>query len=738
MAITTIPTPPHHRRHRLNSEGRKHLSPSLQRFYWLLATGFALLIFAPHPCAAAQATARLLLTSNIQGRAILEIENQETRDPLLILAQSILAERKNGVDLCLDLGNGFYPGVISKFSSGSIMMDFFDFFSYAGTLVSSQDLRIGLENLEFLQKHKKTRLLSANLLRDDTSVFTPYIVRTIGGIPVAFVALSSKRVEIDVAEKELYDIAQENEKKVLEPILEKLDAAGIRHIVLLSGLRLSISMKLMQAYKQIDLAICGGDYTGTLFDGKISRIDLEDGRSVVMLDNEADYFTIDLDLNQGIKLLALTPRQARPQRQPESDYIEFRNRLSLWKQKFLADQSQQIARTLDKEYLLDDQRLLQLLRDRFNTETAIVETKTINPYPIRQGIDQSDLLHLVNLDYKIFTFQLTGDQLSTIANQTYYDLEVAGVVKGKKIKVQGYTIDGNRRYSVAATQSAYRKIKQLLKADIDYDNSWKTITDLLIEDLEGEQVILREDYTYLEKRFRTLLDIYFSNYISAGDVERGPTIETPVNQPSKNYSKWGLEDKIDLTVYNQQHRFVLTPYVLYARQGDDYIQNLLRGTLLYEYNLWETLKPYNKFQCDTVVEEVDGERPILIRETVGGSLYGDRLTGKIGLGFEKKLQDPSDNALYGLETILSFKYPFLKNFTYTFNIDNFISSRSPDNGRWGLRSEIDNILSVKLNNYLSFSLKYKFFYLYETDLEEDYRSSQIFTTLDLKTDWKFR
>ncbi len=680
---------------------------------------------------------RLLLTSNIQGRAVLDVENQEAKDPLLVLAQSLLAEKENGVDLLLDLGNGFYPGVLSKFSSGSIMMDFFDFFDFAGTLISSRDLQIGLENLEFLQKNKSARLISANLVRSDKPVFTPYIVRTIGGVPVAFIGLSSKSIEIDVAEEALYDMSQKSEKKVLAALLDTLHAEGIEHIVLLSGLKLSRTMRLVQSHSQIDLALCGGDYSGAFYGGKITRIDLNDSRSVVILDSDIDYYLLDLDLSDGISLSAVRPKKARAQQRSEDGYIAFRDRLTLWKRKYLDDQSQQIALTDDKEYLLDDQRLLQLLRDNFNSEIAVVDTMTINPYPIRKDIDQSDLLHLVNLDYKIFTFTLNGDQLAQVVSQKKYNLQVAGVTGSKKLRVQGYPVDKDRNYSFAATQSAYKKIRRILGKKIEYSNSWKTVTDLLIDDLAGEQVILRDDYAYLEKRFRTLLDIYLSNFISSASVKRGDNIETPVAQPSDGYSKWGLEDRIDLTIYNQMHRFVFTPLIQYARQDEDYIQNLFRIISLYEYNLRDNIKPYNKFQYDTVVETVDGERPVLIRETIGGSLYGDYFAGKIGLGFEKKVRDPSEDALYGLETILNFKYPFLNYFTYILNVDNFISSSDPEDSDWGLRSEIDNIVTAKLNSYLSLSLKYKYFYLYEVDLKEEYHSSQIFTTLDLTTDWKY-
>ncbi len=697
-------------------------------------TGAVLSSFLFVNTAQAQVKMRMLLTSNIQGKSYLESENQEEADPLLVLAQSIMAEKKKGADIYLDLGNAFYPGVLSKFSSGSIMMDFLDDFSCAATLVSSKDLQIGLKNLEFLQKDRNVRLLSANITRPAEPVFHPYLIAEIKTIPIAFIGISSRQLKFDIAEKDLYALSLKDEKEALEPVLKEIKDAGITHVVLLSGLKLNLTVQLLETFKQIDMALCGGDYTGALFDGKASRIDLADGRSIVTMDDNYDYFVLDVTVNDRLALDGLSARKAHPQKTFDLKYLEFADRLSLWKQKYRADQNQSVASITGKEYILDDLRISQLLRDRFNCEIALVSQKTISRYPIKKDILQSDLLHLVNLDFNIFTFLLTGDQLTRIAKSDS-GLVQSGLEEKEKVTVQGYPVEGQRTYSIAATQPAFEKIEQLLGTEIPFHNTWQTVTDLLVADLKGKQITLRDDDSYLDKRFRTLVDIYLSNFIATGDVSNDDG-NTPVDQPSASYSKWGLEDRIDLTFYNQNHRFVLSPYLLYTRQDQDYINNLLRGTLLYDYNFDSYLRPYNKLQADSVVEEIDGQRPIMIRETAGISAYKNFFNWKLGLGFEKKVQDPSDDAIYGIETIVGIEYPFFKYLTYSFNIDNFVSVRNWDSGRWGLRSEINNAISARINDYLSFSLKHKYFYLHEDESESDYRSSQFLTTIDLKTNWK--
>lgn len=709
---------------------------SFIRYLFFLLSSSVVLLGAMVPVEA-QVNIKLLLTSNIQGRSSSEVEHQETEDRLLLLAQNLVVEERNGIDLYLDLGNGFYPGVISKFSSGSVMMDFYDYFNCAATLVSSKDLQIGVQNLEFLQRSRNVHLVSANIKRSTGPVFAPYFLTRIHGTSIAFVGISSRRVDFDIAETDLYGTELADEGEALETTLKEVNDLGIEHIVLLSGLKLINTLKILESYKNIDMAVCGGDYTGSIYTSKASRIDLTDGRSIVMLDRSFDYYTVDLEIDKGIDLKSVHPKKAEPQKIYAENYFSFRTRLTLWKEKYREEQSQHIARTDEKEYLLDDQRLLQLMRDRFNCEIAIADTDTINPYPIKRDIRLSDLLQLVNLDYKIFTFQLNGADVAKIAaNQEETELVIAGLKKGDKIKVQGYPLDSKRRYSIAATQSVLRKIRYHLRRNVRFKNSWQSVSDILTEDLKNDKVVLKEDYTYLDERFRTIIDAYLANFITSADVERGEEINKPADQPQKSYSKWGFENSIDLTVYNQSHLLVFTPYINYARQDDKYLNNLLRGTFLYELNLNERVRPYNKFQCDYDIDKIDDQSRILIRETAGGSYYGDHLNAKIGIGFEQNLE-PDEAPLYGLETIATFAYPFFKYFTYTVELDSFVSAKEPDSGEWGLRSEVDNILSIRVNSFLSISLKHKYFYLYEIELDEHYRSSQIFTTLDLQKDWKF-
>ena len=678
----------------------------------------------------------LLITSNLQGRFSLDVDHQESADPLLLLGQNIVSEQDRGVDLYIDLGNALYPGILSKYSAGAIMMDFLDYFSCQAVLVSSKDLQVGTKNLEFLGKNKKVHLLSSNIMQAHQPAFTPWTAVDRGGIRIALLALSSKKIRFDMAEKDLYGYHLDEEKKALAPQLEEIRKAGIRYIVLLSGQTLKDTVEILNTFPDIGLALCGGDYTGRLFGGIASRLDLADGRSIVIADDKVDYYLLQLVFDGGIKVVTLEAKKAQSIPTHNFFYQEFRNRLSLWKHKFVEDEERPFTSFKETPYKVDDLRFAQLLRDRFNCELGVVETDTINASPVNKQLTHSDLLGMVNRDYTIFLFTLGGEELPPVLNEKE-DLVIAGLDVGKGTLIQGSPIVAGRPYRVAASQPAMQKIQHLLGKKIAYHNTWMTVSELLADDLKNQRVILRSNYDYLDRRFRTTVDASLSNFVDSSNVRRGDNVDTPPGQPVESYNKWGLENSIDVTIYNKYHRFVISPYMLYSRQDDSYLNNILRGTILYDYNLSETIKPYNKFRCDTVVEEVDGLRPVLLRETLGVSAEYTHVNGKLGLGFEKEVQDPSRPALYGIELILGARIPFLSHFVYTFDIDTFGGIQSGEDSQRQLRSEINNAVSATINNHLSLSFRHKYFYFYEDLSGETYQNSQFITSLDLKNNWKF-
>lgn len=678
----------------------------------------------------------LLLTSNLQGNFTPGIESQDEKDPMLLLGQSLIAERSRvPFDLYIDLGNSFYPGPVSKYSYGSVMMDFFTYFNCAATLVSSRDISIGLTNLEFLAKGRTTKLLSINITRDNTPVFNPYFIISHDSRKIGFIGVTSSESLFDIADKKMFKISFNDNIAVIKETAAKLKEDGCTDIIILSGLTYRKNLELMQEVPEANLLISGGDSSGRIFNVPLPRAELPGGRSIVTLHQSEGYYRLDMDLAEGVSVTSMNFHGTSYYNTSEKGYIEFRKRLTLWKEKFAEEANRLIADDLPPAAVTDE-TAAEVLRHRHRAEIAIIDKYTVSPQALYGRVYASTISGIINNDYPVFRYRLTGAELKKITAEED-GFVVTGISEGR---IQNYTVADLRRYTVISTQSAYDRVCRLLRKNIPYDNTWKTIEEEIEEDVSSERIIASENFNYLDRRFRVLIDINLSNFYDKSDVARGNTIKTPPGKPSETYTRWGIEDTINITIYNRYHHLVLTPYIYFIKQDDLYLQNLLRGTLLYTYNLSDIFKPYHKSQLDTVLvadkKRVDGPRPMLIRETIGATLIAERVTGKLGAGFEKEIQDPENPPLYGIETIVDASYPITDNLKYIFKLDSFISSEKGDSQTLKARTEITNTLSLSINSILGVSVKHKWFKLYSKEIEESYRYSQMLLSVDLKTDFK--
>jgi len=700
---------------------------------------YPVIVFLLLQCIHAQARDKgdltLFLTANIEGKFIPAISNQERDDPMVLLGQAVTMERRKRDLIYFDLGNAFYPGVLSKYSYGGAVMDFFRYFGCASTLVSSNDLKIGLSNLEFLQKEEGTSLLSSNITRDGKNIFKPYIIKNVKGKKIAFVGVSSKKILFDIAEKNIYRIALEQEKDAISRVLPEIKEKNVSSIVLLSGLGFRENLELLNSFKEIALIISGGDNKGVLLKNKILRTDMSDGRSIITLPSSMGYYLLNLKLGPegGVVVESLSFNNLKYIKITDDKYREFLERLKRWKKHLLKEVDRVVAKTSGEALLLNNKKITALMRHRYNAEVAIIRGNAISPAIVKKDVSLLNILSSINDDYSIFSYELTGAELKTVlgAGDEFY---FSGCIEGK---IQGYEIDDMREYRIVSTQSSFEKTGRLVGRIIHGSNKWKNISDIIVSDIKKEKILYRDDYAYLDNRFRSTLDVYMSFFYENANVDKGSHIDTPPGEPEESYMKWGLESKIDLAVYNRYHYILFTPYINYQRKDDDFLNNLLRGTLLYNINLNYFLKPYLKSQVDTVVfRSSDNLRPVLIRDTIGADINTAYITGRLGVGFEKKVHDPVDSIVFGIEPIINFTIDFLSYFNYTMGINAFISFSDMSPDKRYIRSELNNSISFKITEMLGVTFKHKWYYYYSMNEEERYSNSQFITAADLKTDFK--
>ncbi len=692
--------------------------------YYILKV--SLIIFLLCPVTVKSKCLKIFLTSNLEGRFSFSIN--EKSDSLLRIGESIYSERKKAESLHIDLGNAFYPGALSKYSYGAVVFDFFDSINCNASLVSSGDLRLGVENLKFQLKEKFTKLVSANICQSGSTVFKPYFIHSFDNKKIAFIGLTSTKTRFDIAEKKINKIQLKPAKEVLKLLLEELSEKNVDSIIILSGMETSENIEFLTEFKAVDLIISGGDNRGDLFASSVERINFSDGRSLLTATNSLGYYILTICGDSNF-IESFEFKTVDEKKKPAYHFEQFRRVLDIWKFRFSKEKSGEFLK-IDQKVVLENKKLAHLLRDKFKCDIAVVSPVTVKQTEFNNIIFTSDLMNIIYDEYNIFSYKLLGAEIISLLkdNSTFVNSGLIGQ------KVKGYAVKSKEYYKIVSTQVVFEDIEKKINRKLGYKNHWTNISDLLVDDIKNKKIILKNNYSYLDNRFSGKLAIKFENIFYNTEVDKDEESNTPAGMPGESYQKWGYKNKMIFDVYNQFHFFSFEPYIYYLKEAyeDDteYRHNLLRGTFIYKYNMSDSLKPYNKFQYDTVVKRTENGKPTEIRETMGADLTFSHFNLKTGLGFEKKIKDDAKDIEYGIENILNFKYNLWGNWDSFANLDTFLSfdDRLKKNN---IKADFEIGFSCQVNKYMLLSLKYKYYYNFSGDLDKVYKNQQTLLALDV-------
>ena len=420
-------------------------------------------------------------------------------------------------------------------------------------------------------------------------------------------------------------------------------------------------------------------------------------------------------------------------------------RLNLWKDQFREKEENIIFDAGDKEYHFTAEAVARSLRQRYGCETSLVTTNSIKTAtitgPLRKRFLTTNLLD----SYNVLIYYIAGKDLKKIEAENKYLIN--GLSKGK---VQGYNVKDDQVYKVCSSEIIFDRIEKLLPANepVKVENTYETMGTAVDYDLTGPRSLLDKKNLTIDDRFRNLFAVSLSSFYESSQVESGGLIERPPGKPKISYVKWGVESELRYTIYNQIHKIAIFPYILYERQFDDPVngrqparedtlrQNLLTVTLDYNLNTSSLIEPYHRSHLETVVVPVTDTRPTFIRETVGGRLLKNSLEVSIGFGFEKYINDPVENALWGLEGLLSYEQELMKRLLYTISLKTFFSAEDLKISETNVRSDLSNIFSFQFTRTINIQFKQIWFLYHSGALNENYSNLRFITALNLKTDFK--
>jgi hypothetical protein len=687
----------------------------------------------------------IFITSNTEGRFSIYDDPGGGTDPALLILQSLYREKAGGSPvLFFDLGNAFYPGILSRYSYGSVTYDYLSMNGCDAALVSSKDLRIGTTILQQLNSGRDKILLSSNIRVNKKNIFLPYVIKTVAGKKIAIIGLTNERPVFDITEKSTSDLNIVPHDEVLKEILAELQSVvKPEYIILLSGLKTEKNVEIINAYPSISMIISGGDSKGNVYGKAASQIIYPDGRRILLADSRKGYYKIEARLGESIVVKSFSRHDPEGWNVKDRNYHQFVKRLNIWKKRYNEEMTLPFEKQPDLSLEVQNSHIAYLMRDKMRTEVSIISADTLRPLKVDQSSTMGYIRDSFSDDYYIYRYKLKGRVLKSIIDNPSY--HISGIEEGK---IQGYNIDKDKTYTVSSTQKIFEEVSEsdTLKG---YTNTWLTIPELFVTDIQTEKIVAKKDYSYLDNRFVFLCNITLSNKISSETVEYGANIVTPSGFSTQSTKKWGLENSADFILYNRYNRVTFSPYMNYVEEkvGDEkyYLANELSAKLLYQYSLNLYVQPYFKSQCNTVVKQVEvkneetglyeKKRPVDIRETAGVLFNTKYTTTKLGAGFDKRVHDDEGYPNYGFEFTASVKYPFWDYFRYFFDLD-FFATKGKEHGKF-LKTEASTGLSYNFNDYLKLTAKYKLIHYRDLELEEKYVSKAASLSLDLVLDFKY-
>lgn len=668
-----------------------------------------------------------VVTSGLRGGFNPSLSSAE--DQLLITASRLAAEVDNGA-VHLDLGGSMYPGPLSRYSYGAVMGELFRGVNTSACLLSSRDLRVGVDSLMFMQKNDSIPFLSANILQSGRQVFAPFRIMKRGDGSVALIGITSTGYSIDAAETEVYELSLEDLDAALTAVLSEEEVERATYRVVLTDLPSDVALRILSRHKKAHLVISAGDVSENMAGLPVRRIVLEDGRGMLRFPQGEGYFRVTVPDHANAESISV--RRVLPDTPVVTpQWKEMSARIERWKKEYQKEMSVVVADVGTNTLEISPERMAHLLRHHTGAEIAVVPREAMKDISFTGEVRKGDILNAFYENYPIVVSTLNGDELQSLLIHT------TSVHSGyRNGKVQGREVESTRPYRVAATQEWFDNARRQLGRTPEHRITWKTLADYAIADSAGEKVLQKDDYTYLSRRFRFTVDPYLRLHITRLAVDRDDDVDIPPGRSDDSYTRWGLESEVVFRAFNSLHFFELVPRIDYYRQDEEYLQNLLRGTFFYRLDVPFFARPYHKSQYDTLLVPVDNERPGILRQTIGIYMELGPLQGRTGGGFERTFRSEENILRYGMELIAGISLDLPWDFSWNADVDTFLGFSEDDAGDY-LRSEMRTRLRYHLSEKIAFDLGYTWFQYNSLDRDAEYRNNMFNAGLSLQTEYTF-
>ena len=578
--------------------------------------------------------------------------------------------------IVLDAGNALGPNAMSRFDAGATMCAAMSRANYAAMAVGNHDLSLGWDVLAERQKETDFPMLAANLVRRDGGKppLRGYTLVKVGDVQVGIIGVLGPEVAQKMDPGHLAGLRVGDPVKVVDSLAVVLRGKKAQCVIVLAHIDETSALNFAREVEGVDLIVAGGfsdldrglqvPRLIRLINGLTLVVTPSNGMSVgrVLLhlspDSEGDMKVVDVSAEQ-------IPVDRSVDRDPETERL-----VNDLRQRYKKATEQRIGQISGKTHRDQGLIVAGMMRRYLNSEVGIINRGGLGLVPSNRVLKVGHIDHLIPFDDRLVKMRLTGAQLLSIFRRSQNALgeDARLIFSGLgKNTINGRPIQKNELYRVAVVEflanggdgyGEFRKGRDVVFTGMP-------LRQMVVYALRDTQAVLApDDFTSLRSNGIwhmnwTVKGAFNRNYIDGTTLAYREQKERVSFLSGKTSLAW--HTTMNLMVIRDMGKPVLTlEQSLAIGQVGTAFDNLTRSEdqletdLIYRYRTQSVADPFVLAGYSTALSRVDGQRPKLLRGSMGfRRRFGRTFTVRLGARAQRDLAvDATD---LGLEVSLNYR-----------------------------------------------------------------------------------
>ncbi len=164
--------------------------------------------------------------------------------------------RTNADTLLVDIGDTFHGTNLAILNKGQVIVDVMNAMNYDAMVPGNHDFNYGQNHLKTLKSKAQFPMISANVIKEGKTIFSPYIIKEVQGKHIAFLGLTAADTAVKTNPEGIEGLLFKEEVQTVKEMVKELTGKA-DHIVLLSHAGSAMDERIANEVKGVDLILGG-------------------------------------------------------------------------------------------------------------------------------------------------------------------------------------------------------------------------------------------------------------------------------------------------------------------------------------------------------------------------------------------------------------------------------------------------------------------------------------------------